>query len=108
LTPVTTGPGGMPPAPFRGLKLGLSYNVNSKLQFNAMVSESRIFDVRDYCNALDESQNYRYALYGAVNCFYNITPYLQWGIEYLWGHRETWNIGGAHDNRLQTQIMFNF
>lgn len=107
-TPDNSRPGRMTASPMMGLNFGISYNVNSKLQFNAMISESRIFDVRDYCNALDESQNYRYALYGAVNCFYNITPYLQWGIEYLWGHRETWNIGGAHDNRLQTQIMFNF
>lgn len=101
-------PGRMSASPMAGLNFGVSYNPTSKLQFNAMFSQSRIWDVRDYCNALDESQNYRYALYGAVNCFYNITPWLQWGIEYLWGHRETWNIGGAHDSRIQTQIAFNF
>ena len=73
-----------------------------------MFSESRIWNVADYCNALDESQNYKYALYGAVNCFYNINSFLQWGIEYVWGHRQTWNIGGAHDSRIQTQLAFTF
>ena len=106
--PDNARPGRMSASPMAGLNFGVSYNPTSKLQFNAMFSQSRIWDVRDYCNALDESQNYRYALYGAVNCFYNITPWLQWGIEYLWGHRETWNIGGAHDSRIQTQIAFNF
>lgn len=101
-------PGRMTASPMAGLNFGVSFNPSSKLQFNAMFSQSRIWKVRDYCNALDESQNYRYALYGAVNCFYNITPYLQWGIEYLWGRRETWNIGGANDSRIQTQIAFNF
>ena len=106
--PDNSRPGRMSAAPMMGANIGVTYNVNSRLQFNAMFSEARIWDVGDYCNALDESQNYKYALYGAVNCFYNITPYLQWGIEYLWGHRQTWNIGGAHDNRIQTQIAFSF
>lgn len=91
-----------------GVNFGVSYNPTSRLQFNAMASQSRIWNVREYCNALPESENYRYALYAAVNCFYNITPYLQWGIEGLWGHRQTWNIGGAHDTRIQTQIAFTF
>lgn len=101
-------PGRMTASPMMGANIGVTLNATSKLQFNAMFSESRIWKVGNYCNALDESQNYKYALYGAVNCFYNITPYLQWGIEYLWGKRQTWNIGGAHDNRIQTQIAFNF
>ncbi|MDO5396193.1 MAG: hypothetical protein Q4F07_09575 [Bacteroidales bacterium] len=101
-------PGRMSASPMMGANIGVTYNVNSRLQFNAMFSESRIWNVGEYCNALDESQNYKYALYGAVNCFYNITPYLQWGIEYLWGRRQTWNIGGANDSRIQTQIAFSF
>lgn len=101
-------PGRMKAAPMMGLNVGVTFNATKKLQFNAMFSESRIWDVADYCRALPDSQNYKYALYAAANCFYNITPYLQWGIEYLWGHRQTWNIGGAHDSRLQTQLQFTF
>ncbi len=101
-------PGRVSASPMMGLNFGISYSPTSKLQFNAMFSESRIWNVADYCNALDESQNYKYALYGAVNCFYNINSFLQWGIEYVWGHRQTWNIGGAHDSRIQTQLAFTF
>lgn len=101
-------PGRMSASPMMGANFGITYNATPKLQFNAMCSESRIWDVSAYCDALDESQNYKYALYVAANCFYNINPYLQWGIEYLWGRRQTWNIGGANDNRIQTQIAFTF
>ncbi len=106
--PKDDAPGRMKAAPMMGLNLGVSVNATKKLQFNAMFSESRIWDVGDYCKALPDGQNYKYALYAAANCFYNITPYLQWGIEYIWGHRQTWNIGGAHDSRLQTQLQFSF
>lgn len=100
--------GKMKAAPMMGANIGVSFNPTSKLQFNAMFSEARMWDVGAYSDALPESQNYKYALYGAVNCFYNINSWLQWGIEYLWGHRETWNIGGAHDSRIQTQLSFTF
>lgn len=106
--PDNSHPGKMYAAPMMGLNLGVTYNINSKWQVNAMCSEARVWKVGDYCNALPESENYKYALYGAVNCFYNITSYLQAGVEALWGHRETWNIGGAHDTRIQTQLAFTF
>lgn len=101
-------PGHMQASPMMGINIGASYNPTSKLQFNLMCSESRIWKVGEYCNALDEIDNYKYALYAAANCFYTITPYLQWGIEYLWGRRQTWNIGHAHDSRIQTQLSFTF
>lgn len=106
--PEDSKPGRMKASPMMGANVGVSYNPTSKLQFNAMFSEARIWDVAPYSNSLDESQNYKYALYGAVNCFYTFNNWLQWGVEYLWGHRQTWNIGGAHDSRIQTQVTFSF
>lgn len=106
--PDDTHPGKMSAAPMMGANVGVTYNATSKLQFNAMFSEARVWDVGNYANALDESQNYKYALYGAVNCFYTFNPWLQWGVEYLWGHRQAWNHEGAHDNRIQTQVTFTF
>lgn len=107
-TPANNDPGRMTANPMMGANIGVTFNATSKLQFNAMFSESRIWDVKDYANANPESENYRYALYGAVNCFYTINSFLQVGVEYLYGHRETWNIGGATDNRLQAQLSFTF
>ena len=106
-TPVDDQPGHMQANPMMGLVFGASYNATSKLQFNAVGSMSRIWDVSDYATVSDNA-NYRYAVYVAANCFYNITPWLQWGIEYLYGRHNTWDIGGANDSRLQTQIAFTF
>lgn len=106
--PKDSEPGRVKAAPMMGANIGVSFNPTSKLQFNAMFSEARIWKVADYANAVSTADNYKYGLYGAVNCFYNINPWLQWGVEYLWGHRQTWNAGGADDNRIQTQISFSF
>lgn len=106
--PKDNKPGYMTPAPMMGWTFGASYNPTAKLQFNAMFSQSRIWNVGEYANALDEDNNYKYALYGAANCFYNITNYLQWGVEYVWGRRMTWNGMAANDSRVQTQISFTF
>lgn len=101
-------PGKMKASPMLGATLGLTYNATSRLQFNAMFSESRIWDVEDYATAPDSGCNYKYALYGAVNCFYQLNSYLQFGLEYVWGRKVTWNMGGANDNRLQAQVAFTF
>lgn len=106
--PSDNEPGHLKPTPMLGANLGITVNATDRLQFNAMFSESRIWDVDGYAKALPDDENYKYALYGAVNCFYNFTSYLQLGVEYIWGHRQTWNKGGANDNRIQTQLAFTF
>lgn len=111
-------PGKMKASPMLGANVGVTFNATSKLQFNAMFSQARIFGVRDYASvspAADENGNvtsvandYRYALYGAVNCFYNFNSFLQGGIEYLYGYRGTWGQGHGVDNRIQAQLSFSF
>ena len=107
-TPSDSNPGKMVANSMIGANLGVSFNPTSKWQFNAVISEARVFGVKDYASADPESTDYRYAVYGAVNGFYNINSFLQVGLEYLYGHRETWNIGGAHDSRIQAQLAFTF
>ena len=106
--PSDSNPGRMTASPMLGANIGVTFNPTSKLQFNAMFSEARIWDVRDYADAQTVGDNYKYALYGAVNCFYNINSFLQVGVEYLYGHRQTWDMGGANDSRIQTQLSFTF
>ena len=106
--PSDDDPGRMSASPMLGANIGVTFNATKKLQFNAMFSESRIWGVADYANAGTTADNYKYALYGAVNCFYNINSFLQVGLEYLYGHRQTWDMGGANDNRIQTQLSFSF
>lgn len=112
-TPSDSHVGHMTANPMMGLVFGASYNATKKLQFNAVGSYARIWDVEPYATASDESgiasaDNYRCAVYVAANCFYNITPYLQVGLEYLYGRRYTWDLGSANDNRIQAQLQFSF
>lgn len=103
-------PGKMVPSPMAGFTLGATYNVNDRWQVNAMASEARIWGVGPYAQAAaaapDNINNYRSGFYAAGNVFYNISSYLQVGIEYLYGHRQTWGAGSASDNRVQMQFMF--
>ncbi len=108
--PEDSQPGHMTPSPMMGITLGATYNISKKWQVNAMVSESRIWGVGPYAiaaaDAPDNINNYKYGFYAAGNVFYNISSYLQVGMEYLYGKRGTWNAGSACDNRIQMQLMF--
>lgn len=121
--PKDDAPGKMEASPMLGANIGVTFNATSKLQFNAVASTTRIWGVRNYAtvepaepdanapqdaNVTSQTQDYKYAIYGAVNCFYNFNSFLQGGIEYLYGRRGTWNIGGANDHRIQAQLSFSF
>lgn len=107
--PKDNAPGKMTASPMMGINFGASLNLGSRWQINAMCSEARIWKVGNYClsgTSSELAENYKYGLYVCGNVFYNITSYLQWGMEYLWGRRQTWSGIGANDNRIQTQLMF--
>jgi len=112
-TPDSRNVGRMKANPMMGLVFGASYNATDKLQFNVVGSYSRVWDVADYAVVGDENgiagpNNYRYAVYTAANCFYRITSYLKWGVEYLYGRRATYGLGSGNDNRIQTQLSLTF
>lgn len=121
-TPEDSKPGKMQANPMMGLVFGASYNATSKLQFNVVYSYTRIWDVSDYARVDDTlvkdangdevgqagAANFRYSNYVAANCFYKFKPYLKWGIEYLYGRRNTWSMGAANDSRIQTMLSFTF
>lgn len=111
-TPSSEDIGRMTANPMMGVTLGATYNFNKRWQANAMVSEARIWNVAPYAeeNSTPEGHlnDYKYGFYFAVNGFYNITSYLQVGLEYLYGRRGTWNVGSGFDNRIQTQFMLSF
>lgn len=98
--------GHMQASPMMGINFGFTFKLSKKWSINIMGSEARIWKVRNYSTATADSPNYKYGLYAAGNVFYDITPYLQWGMEYVWGRRMTWDKGGANDSRIQTQIKF--
>lgn len=112
-TPKDDEIGRMESNPMMGLTFGASYNATKKLQFNLVGSYARVWDAQNYAVLGDQdgvagSNNYRYAVYGAANCFYSFTKYLQWGMEYVYGRRATYELGAASDHRIQTQLIFSF
>lgn len=121
-TPKDSEPGKMEANKMMGLVFGASYNATRKLQFNAVYSYTRIWDVANYATIDDRvvkdangenvreagEANFRYSNYVAANCFYKFNPHLKWGIEYVYGRRDTWNLGGANDSRIQTMLSFTF
>ena len=74
----------------------------------AYVDDTKVADANGHETFSAGDANYRYATYLAVNCFYKFNSFLTWGIEYLYGRRDTWTLGGANDHRVQTQIAFTF
>ncbi|MDE6283709.1 MAG: hypothetical protein K2L97_06945 [Muribaculaceae bacterium] len=121
-TPKDDAPGKMVANPMMGLVFGASYQATPRLQFNAVGSYARIWDVEPYAMSDDTTgqdangatvniagdSNYRYGVYCAVNCYYQFTSYLQLGIEYDYGRRVTYGMGGANDSRIQTQLSLTF
>ena len=55
-----------------------------------------------------EKDAYKHAQYLVANLFYNITPSVQAGKEYLWGSREDTGGNFKQDTRLQSAIRVNF
>ena len=68
---------------FGGIKIGCSENVD----LNFTYGQTRIFNSATY------NTGYRYGQDFRTSVFWRITPYLQTGIEYLYGRRQ---IGRAH------------
>lgn len=104
--PDDSRPGRMKATPMMGLNIGSSLNIG-KWQWNVMASEARVWGVKDYVES-NPDNDYKFGFYFATNVFYNITSYLQAGIEYLYGQHGTWAGPVGHDNRIQTQLMFTF
>lgn len=105
--PDDANPGKMKATPMMGLNIGSSLNFAKKWQWNIMASEARVWGVKDYV-VNNPDNDYKFGFYFATNVFYNITSYLQAGVEYLYGQHGTWTGTSGHDNRIQTQLMFTF
>lgn len=121
-TPRSSQPGRVDATPMMGLMFGASVQATPRLSFNAVGSFAKVWNVEEYATVDDVtkddangetvmtagSANYHYGTYVAVNCFYQITSYLRFGVEYLYGRRTTYTLGSAHDNRLETQLALTF
>lgn len=85
-----------------GISAGIQYDFSEKLFACIAVGESR------YYNNHANPDEYKYGLYGAVNVFYNITPRIQTGAEYLIGKRMNFDGTHATANRAELMLSFSF
>ena len=86
-----------------GLNLGMKYNFAPNLYSCVALGEARYFPRYEV-----DGSDYKYGLYGAVNLFYEPTPRLQVGVEYLIGSRHNFNGEHGHANRVDALFHFSF
>jgi predicted porin len=86
-----------------GFYAGLQWQVSPRMFTSATYSTVQI--------DLPESESgsaYKNAQYVVANIFYNLTPSVRTGIEYIWGCRENLNGTFKQNTRIQTAVRVNF
>lgn len=86
-----------------GVSAGVKYNFLHNLFAAVSLGEQHY-----YPKSSVEDSEYRYGLYGAINVFWNITPRIQVGAEYLAGKRSNFNGEHANANRIDALFQFSF
>ncbi len=86
-----------------GLNAGVKYNFRDNLYACLALGDVRYFPRNGVAPT-----DYKYGMYGAVNLFYEPTPRLQVGIEYLIGSRHNFNRQHNHANRIDALFQFSF
>lgn len=98
----TPGKDGEMYAPYSlGFTAGVRYNFTTNIYSSVSVSHARI-----YPRSGTENPTYRHGLYCVGNLFWEMSPRLQTGIEYLYGRRT--NAGGAHGSAQRVNLLFAF
>lgn len=86
-----------------GLNVGAKYNFLPNLYAGLALGEAHYFPKYTVKNS-----TYKYGLYGAVNLFYEPTPRMQVGIEYLIGSRHNFDREHGSANRIDALFQFSF
>lgn len=84
-----------------GLNIGCKYNFTPNVYACMALAEARNFD--KFGANPDE---YKYGLYGSWSVFWEPTPRLQFGAEYLHGRRN--NVNHAHGSANRVDLLFQF
>jgi len=86
-----------------GLNFGAKYNFRPDLYAGLALGKAHYFPKYTV-----PGDSYKYGLYGAINLFYEPTPRIQVGIEYLIGSRHNFNREHASANRIDALFQFSF
>lgn len=86
-----------------GIVIGTQYYFNQKVFGNIAFSEQTYYPKQ---NPKDSS--YKYGLYAVGNVFWDITPRIEVGFEYLHGKRKNFNGDSGSANRLMALLLVSF
>lgn len=86
-----------------GLYAGLQWQISPKLLTSATYSM-----VKSDIPTTQPGNTYKSAQYVVANLFYNLTPSVRAGVEYLWGYRENLDGTFKQNNRIQSAVRVNF
>lgn len=86
-----------------GITAGMKYNFRSNIYACASFGTSRYYRRQNIADS-----EYRQGFYTAANLFWDLTPRLQVGAEYLWGKRENFDNAHASAQRVDALIQFSF
>ena len=98
--------GKMQALPMLGWFAGAQYNICPKVFVSTTYSMSRLYSENGYPN--DQPSSYRYGQYLVTNVFWNVTPNMQVGAEYLRGWRTDFNNSTHHANRMNLLVQYSF
>ncbi|MDM1248760.1 TMF family protein [Acinetobacter sp. R933-2] len=94
---------------FDALTLGISHKITPKLRSTLGFGYMRADDDNTFANLVygDETQN-KALKQGWVNVFYNPVKPINFGLEYMYGERETFNHKKGLDNRVNFTAIYDF
>ena len=95
--------GKMQALPMLGWYAGLQYNISPKVFLSSTYSMSRLYSENGY--PANEPSTYRYFV---ANLFWNVTPNMQVGAEYLRGWRTNFDNSTNHANRMNLLVQYSF
>ncbi len=100
--------GGMQCVESWGAYGGLRYQFSPKVSCSATYSHVRNYAKNYEGGSTAWRDQYRYGQYVVANVFYNISPYFQTGLEYLWGRRVNYDNMKCADTRVQAMFQLTF
>ncbi len=87
---------------------GLQYNFTEDVYCSATYSHVRNYSKGWENGEFPYADQYKYAQYAVGNIFWNITPIITTGLEYIYGRRVNVDGTQAHDNRMQAMLQVSF
>ncbi|MBD5179803.1 MAG: hypothetical protein HDT01_00730 [Bacteroidales bacterium] len=104
LVPTAGHPGQLHAPRSLGISGGLRYSFRPNVYACAAYGQARYYNH----DSEYKSTDYRIGRYFAANIFWEPTPRLQAGIEYLWGQRNNFDGNHNHANRVDVLFQFSF